>query len=83
MFSEAAQEPDGGGSTSHYVQHWVLGPKKQRIMALLPILHQPPLFLLSVLLLPIHLLPLFLIVSERWKSSENSSPLLIFLLFLI
>lgn len=47
MFSEVAQEPNGGGFTSHYVQHWVWGPKGWHIMAHLPIvlstLHAPAL----------------------------------------
>lgn len=56
-----------GQFPSSYIQHWVFGPKGWRIVAHFPVLHQPPLFPLSVFLLPLQLLPLFLIVSERWK----------------
>lgn len=56
-----------GRFPSSYIQHWVLGPKGWHIVAHIPILHQPPLFPLSMFLLPLQLLPFFVIVSERWK----------------
>lgn len=61
----------------------VLGSMQWHIVAHFPIIQHPPLFTLSLFLLPLQLLLFFLIDSERWKSSLNTSPFLSFFLSLI